>query len=702
MVRGAVAGLLFGATVIAAAQQPPIVHGGTSAVVVDVIVRDGKGNPVTGLSKNDFELFEDGVRQTIGDVTIVGSAPRQPVPVARTATPAPTAPAGKSSGRPDTPRFTALVFDRLSPEARAGAYKGALAAVDAMHDGDYFAVYVADLSLITVQNYTSDREKVRAAVKDVASRATSVFDRTSMTAINKIEKKTGDAHPSTPWVASAESVGRPVDTRASADRVPSEIGIDADAVWERLARDQQGYATTDDLLAVVAALGTLPGRKTVVFFAEGLAIPDAVLTHFRNVVTTANRANVSVYTIDAAGLRVHSKDQENYREIHAMGNSGLALDRDGNSQSSIRMLERNEDVLRKDPRTSLTLLANQTGGFLVENTNDLATGFARIDTDRRFYYLLTYEPNNTRFDGEWRSIRVNVPNRHVTVRARTGYLAVRAPAGEPLLAYEAAALADLDRSPAPADLPLRSTALVFPGGRLAILAATDAAALGFSSDDRTHKYRTDFTVLARILDANGRVVRKASQPYRLGGPVEQIEQARGGEILFFRNPTLPEGRYTVEVALHDALTSRAAVQRQPLLVPPAGDLQVSSLLIVRRAERVKAEERQADNPLSLEDVLIYPSLGEPVRKSQQHTIPLYFTMIVAAGLQPSAVLEVSQDGRALAQLRIPLSAPDALGRIGQISSLPIDSVQPGRYTVRLTITQGERHEMRYVSFDLTD
>ena len=58
---------------------------------------------------------------------------------------------------------------------------------------------------------------------------------------------------------------------------------------------------------------------------------------------------------------------------------------------SVAMLERNEDVLRKDPRTSLTLLAELPAG-LVENTNDLANAFRRVDADRRFYYLLTYAP----------------------------------------------------------------------------------------------------------------------------------------------------------------------------------------------------------------------------------------------------------------------------------------------------------------------
>jgi len=423
MARGAPY-LLAGATLFSPAQQPPVVRGGATAVVVDVIVRDGKGNPATGLTRDDFELYEDGVRQNIGDFTVAGAAQTQ----------GPSNPAASTSGGErtrgatiaDEPRFTALVFDRLSPEARAAAYQAALAAVDGMRDGDYMAVYVADVSLITVQNYTNDRESVRTAVRNVAVRATSVFDRASMRDIGKTESL-GDDHASTPTVASAESVGRPVDTRGTSGPIPTEIGTATNSLWERMARDQQGYTTTTALLAIVSGLGTVPGRKTAVFFAEGLAIPEAALTRFRSVVTTANRSNVSIYTIDAAGLRVHSKDQETYREIHGMGNAGLRLNPDGSNASSTATLERNEDVLRKDPRTSLTLLAGQTGGFLIENTNDLAKGLARIDADRRFYYLLTYEPKNTSVDGAWRTITVKVPKRRVTVRARTGYPAIRRP-----------------------------------------------------------------------------------------------------------------------------------------------------------------------------------------------------------------------------------------------------------------------------------
>ncbi len=555
-------------------QSKPVIGLETTAIVVDVIVRDAKGNPVTGLRREDFELYEDGVRQEIGDVTIgARDAAREPATARvadRTAAPA-IVPSTATQAAAQSERFLALVFDRLSPEARALAYKGALAAVDSIERQDFVGVYLIDLSLATIQPYTNDRETLRGAVREASARATAVFDRTATRDIAKDVNAVGDPHPSVPVVASADSRGRPVDTRGAvgSEHVPPGlVSLGVEEMWEIMARDQQGYATTNALLAITSALGRLPGRKTVVFFAEGIAIPTAVLPHFRNVITTANQANVSVYTVDAAGLRVHSKDQETAREVTTMGSAGITLTPTGENKSSLRMLERNEDVLRKDPRTSLTLLAQDTGGFLVENTNDLAKAFRQIDADRRSYYLLTYTPRNTDLDGKWRTIAVKVPNRRVTVRARSGYLAVRGSSAMPLLAYEGPALAALDRPAAPKDIPVRASAFAFPEGRrsrMAVIAATDAAALRFDVEGQS--YKSDFTILARVTRADGEVVRKGSQPYRLNGVAEQLDAARRGQVLFFRQPTLDAGTYTLEVAVHDALASRAGVFRAPVVVP---------------------------------------------------------------------------------------------------------------------------------------
>jgi hypothetical protein len=370
-------------------------------------------------------------------------------------------------------------------------------------------------------------------------------------------------------------------------------------------------------------------------------------------------------------------------------------------------MERNEDVLRKDPRTSLTLLAQQTGGFLVENTNDLAGAFRQVDSDRRFHYLLTYTPTNTDFDGKWRSIVVKVPNRRVSIRTRSGYLAAHAPATLPLLAYEGPALAALEKSPAPVDLPLRATALVFPGesqSRVVVLAATDANALRFDRDAKTRTYRTDFNILARIIDADGEVIRKSSQPYRLSGPIGQIDQAQQGAVLFFRQPTLEPGAYSLEVAVHDVLATRSGVRRVTFIVPEVAPqfVQVSSLVLVARGERVPPEERSKDNPLYVGDVLIYPNFGEPIRKSREDALRFYVDVRTATASPPTATIEVLRAGNMWSQLPVALPGADASGRIQYLGQVPVNALPPGRYALRLTVTQGERREVREAVFEVID
>jgi len=362
------------------------------------------------------------------------------------------------------------------------------------------------------------------------------------------------------------------------------------------------------------------------------------------------------------------------------------------------VLELNEDNLRRDPSVSLRLLADQTGGFLINNTNDLAPGLRRIDDDRRFHYLLSYTPKNNDFDGKWRNITVQVPGRNVTVRARSGYLAVRSPGTLPLLIHEGPARAALERTPLPLQVPVRASAFVFPqtrgaDARLAVLVATDGGLLAGEANKAKATAQTDFTILARFKDATGEVVRKGSQRYRL--PTANLR----GEVLFFRQPTLPPGSYTLEYIVHDAVGQRAGAGTAPVVVTDkrASQPEVSSLMIVRRTERVPAGERDATNPLYYGDVLLYPNLGEPI--SKRATPALTFAFNVIPGSAPvRASLTLSQSDRALAETDLPLASPDANDRIWHAGQLPLTSLAPGEYTLVVTVTAGADRETRRAMF----
>src|SRR5688500_7562850 len=146
-----------------------------TAVLVDVVVRDRRGQPVTDLGAGDFEIFEDGVRQEVGSVTLYtpesGGAPAR-VAAAEPAPAEPASPSKSAALEPPPQPVVALVFDRLSPEARAVAYKAALGYVGtAGLSQSMIGVFGIDMSLVTQQNYTRDSGKLRSAIEGLGTRS---------------------------------------------------------------------------------------------------------------------------------------------------------------------------------------------------------------------------------------------------------------------------------------------------------------------------------------------------------------------------------------------------------------------------------------------------------------------------------------------------------------------------------------------------
>ena len=233
-------------------------------------------------------------------------------------------------------------------------------------------------------------------------------------------------------------------------------------------------------------------------------------------------------------------------------------------------------------------------------------------------------------------------------------MAVRTPGAIPLLAYEGRAVADLERTPQPAQIPVRAGAFVFPqatgDARVAVLLSTTGRALTF--EPTASGYKTDFTLLARLRDASGEVVRKASQPYRLTGPASERDHAQAGAILLYRQPTLPHGQYTLDVVADDALARRGGVMHLPVTVPEEnGDPRVSSLVIIASTEPIATREPADDNVLAMSGVQLYPNLGEPLRKSPGAALSFY-AVVLPGSAAVTATLTLQQNGTTLATLAL--------------------------------------------------
>lgn len=461
--------------------------------------------------------------------------------------------------------------------------------------------------------------------------------------------------------------------------------------------------------AVINSLRNLPGRKTVIFFSEGLVLPPAVHPKFLSLINAANRAGVSIYSIDAAGLRLESGVAEARDEINALASrrtQQLSRPRDDAGGPLMKSLERNEDLLRLDPHTGLNRLADETGGFLISNTNDLSAGMRRIDEDMRVHYELTYSPTNQEYDGKFRKISVKLSRSNLDVQTRKGYYAIDSTGGSPVLDYEVPALAALHTSRNASPFALRAAGLHFPEanrpGLTPILAEVPLSAFTFTPDKDKKTYSADFSIVALIRDASKQVVQKVSQHYPLSGPIEQLEAARKGEVLFYREIELPPGRYTVEAVAYDAPTGKASARAVNLEVSgvDATKLRLSSLVLLKRADRMTAAERKTDNPFHFGEVVVYPNLGEPLRKSAVKQLAFFFTAWPAKGPAEKLrlTIEVLQNGRALGQTSAELPAADENGRVKHASALPLDNFQPGSYELRVTAKDGQSSVSRSAQF----
>jgi hypothetical protein len=228
------------------------------------------------------------------------------------------------------------------------------------------------------------------------------------------------------------------------------------------------------------------------------------------------------------------------------------------------------------------------------------------------------------------------------------------------------------------------------------------SSMAFAQSDDKKTYRSDFTVLVRFKDQGNQVIDKMSQRYEVTGPLEQVDRAKLGQVIFYRQPELPPGVYTMETVVYDALSEKASVRLTTVEQPKSGpeELRVSSLMLVSHGEKVADGQQSPDNPLFVGDTLLYPNLGTPLKKDADKELAFFFTAYPREGTNDSisGTIELLQDAKVVARAPIELATVDTAGRVQQISRLPIDSLAPGRYQLRVLVKQGGTTVARSAEF----
>ena len=205
-----------------------------------------------------------------------------------------------------------MVFDSLSPEALGIAQTATLAELPMNGSSPgRLGVFSADPGLRLLQPYTEDLALVRSAVRRVAA-AGSAREEAEGQRLAQINERLRQLDV----LSGGVGVDRPAafgpgnDNSSTAQAIVeaqmANMEMRMIRNFETIDRDHRGFGTASALMTIIQSLTVWPGRKTIVYLSEGLPASPTLQARLDAVVSAANRANVSVYAIDAAGLRLQS------------------------------------------------------------------------------------------------------------------------------------------------------------------------------------------------------------------------------------------------------------------------------------------------------------------------------------------------------------------------------------------------------------
>jgi VWFA-related protein len=460
----------------------------------------------------------------------------------------------------------------------------------------------------------------------------------------------------------------------------------------------QGHDVMDAMQALVSAQKQLSGRKTVVFFSQGLYIPDNIVYRFRNLISHSNLSNVSIYAVDARGVTSQSQNRmgaETLQRAAALNRQQVQGGTGAVSAAEVRSIETALDSIRMNVQETLDDLSRSTGGFLTANTNDPREAMERLVGELQRYYEVAYIPAPAYLDSGYRKITVKVDRPSVTVQSRDGFFPLPAATGGAVRGYEVPLLESLGSSPRPRDFPLKSRTFHFEsrsqGVEQIMAAVVPAEALEFREDRESKLYSARLSMLALVKTFDGEVVLKKSREFPLEGPSSELEVLRKGNVAFIEGFTLQPGRYYVEVAAHDQISGKSSAVRKVLVVmEPGTGTSISSLLLVAGLEPVSSIESYLHSPLKHAGHMVIPRLGSTVDAEKEKELVFYCVAYPPGPTSPEPDLTVAvyKDGQVLFR-----GSPDLDDagdeRMASLFSIPIEGLSPGTYQLRAWAQSGE-------------
>jgi len=625
-------------------------------VEVDAVVTDAQGTPISNLTKNDFELYEDGKKQEVSTFSLIN------IPIERAERPlfasAPVEADVQGNEHVEGRVYLIVLDDVHTDLTRTPRVKTAATRFIETNFG------TNDLAAVVYTGRTGDGQD---------------FTNNPRLLINAINKFQGRKLRS-------GTLSRIEGARVNPATGALEPGDDIDQM-DRAFRARNLANSIRKLSEFMA--GVRGRRKAMILIGEGVDVDiyqavgqlgstaSSVLLDTHDAIAAATRGNVAIYAVDPRGLSLAEGDL-----IEVSGTVG-----DADSRAIANEMRLSQDSLR--------VLADATGGFAAVNRNDLNGAFDRIVAENSSYYMLGFYSTNDRRNGRYRKLEVRVTRPGLRVRNRAGYYEARGRApNQPAAAagnVVAPALSDALASPLPVSgVPMKVFAAPFkgtaPNAAVALALEIDVRDLNFVEGNGT--FNEQIEVAYTAVNNQGKVFPGERQTATLTLKPDTYERAKTRGFRVLSQANLPPGRYQMRVAAGNK-AGKAGSVIYDLEVPDFGkdSLMMSGVAMTSaaaaQAPTIKPKDPLADflpGPITAmrefekgDLVVLFAEFYENTRNNTTHMLDFKAELRAEGG----RVVQAVNDERSSTELQ------GKSGGYGFQARLPLDAVEAGLYVIHV-------------------
>ena len=646
----------------------------TKLIVEEVIVRDKSGKVIEGLTKDDFNLTEDGVAQTISFAEFerlqaepaAAPAPAPTAPTPEVVTAAPATQAQIASEQPGDPRYRnrrllALYFDMstMQPGDQLRAFDAALKFIDTQMDSsDLMAVMSYEGGAVRVrQDFTGDRDLIKKAMNKLIVGLSQGFDETT---------------------ADDSSA----DTGAAFGQDDSEFNI--------FNTDRQLSA----LQTAVKMLGVINEQKALVYFASGLRLNGT--DNQAQLVATGNaalRANVLLYPIDARGLVANAP----LGDATTGSNGGIGMFTGVSAQAVQNNFQRSQDTLYA--------LAKDTGGKAMFDVNDLSLGIKQAADAMSSYYEIGYYPTRNVNDGRFRRVKITLrAGLSAELSYRQGYYAEK-DFGKFTAADKERQLEDalmLDNPVTEINIAMEVNYFQLNSAEYFVPVAVKIPGTELSLAKRGGASETLIDFIGEVKDDFGNTIQNLRDKLTLKLSDSTAAQLATHPIQYETGFTLLPGKYLIKYLARDSETGRIGTYQMSFVIPNLNkeEKRVPISSIVLSSQRVptsdsiynvkqKIDSTNAD-PLVLDGQRLMPSVTRVFSKSRDLYVFLQaYERDAATATRPLVAFVGFYQGQVKTFETPPLAVsqvPDTKSKAVPLRfALSLDKLPPGAYDCQVTV-----------------